>query len=225
VLTHTPDNPTNINKFTGEPYQEEMDRLGFSEGGDSFIKDVIKDIGSKTVKEKYDVEKQGDGVIRNKNHLGFVRDIFLLAKQKGHPFPEAVATHAGYESRFGASQQAQEINNLFGLKKSSKVDEPFKVYRTREVDKDKKEYFVDSKFRVFNNIEDSYDGYIEHIDNRGKSKPHSNETPKEWRLATNSKEYYDAIQRDGYATEVSYGEKLLRNENYYKKKGVFLDKP
>ena len=148
--------------------------------------------------------------------------MFIALKEKGHPFPEAAATHAGYESRFGASDLAQETNNVFGLKKSTKVDEPYKEYDTREEAEDGSSYIEKkAKFRTFNTIGDSIDGYMEHINNRGLTAPHSEKTPKQWRSATTDREYFDAIQKDGYATKGAYAESLENNLNDYKSRGVF----
>ena len=40
----------------------------------------------------------------------------VFPSSKEHPFPEAVAVQAGYESRYGASEIARNANNLFGIK-------------------------------------------------------------------------------------------------------------
>ena len=42
--------------------------------------------------------------------------MYRYAQYKEHPFPEAVAVQAGYESRYGASEVARNANNLFGIK-------------------------------------------------------------------------------------------------------------
>ena len=54
--------------------------------------------------------------LRNKQYRDFVRVIYQYATSKEHPFPEAVAVQAGYESRYGASEIARNANNLFGIK-------------------------------------------------------------------------------------------------------------
>ena len=54
--------------------------------------------------------------LRNRNYRDFVKFMYVFAKTKGHPFPEAVAVQAGYESRYGASDLARNANNTFGVK-------------------------------------------------------------------------------------------------------------
>ena len=213
----------------------DMERLGFAKAGkldivkEAFLTKKVEDILTKSVRDqegyKFQLELEDDGestILRNKKHRQFVRDMFIALKEKGHPFPEAAATHAGYESRFGASDLAQETNNVFGLKKSTKVDEPYKEYDTREEAEDGSSYIEKkAKFRTFNTIGDSIDGYMEHINNRGLTAPHSEKTPKQWRSATTDREYFDAIQKDGYATKGAYAESLENNLNDYKSRGVF----
>ena len=233
-----------INPFTGEPYTALYYNGGavrkqYNDGGSEgkkvnivekvFLTKNPKDILTRTVKDqegyKFQLELEDDGegtILRNKKHNQFVRDMYIALKEKGHPFPEAAATHAGYESRYGASALAQETNNVFGLKKKSEVDEPYKEYDTREKAKDGSSYIEKkAKFRTFNTIGDSIDGYMEHINNRGKTAPHSEQTPKQWRSAQTDREYYAAIQKDGYATETSYPDKLLTTLNDFRNRGVF----
>ena len=233
-----------INPFTGEPYTALYYNGGavrkqYNDGGSEgkkvnivekvFLTKNPKDILTRTVKDqegyKFQLELEDDGegtILRNKKHNQFVRDMYIALKEKGHPFPEAAATHAGYESRYGASALAQETNNVFGLKKKSEVDEPYKEYDTREKAKDGYSYIEKkAKFRTFNTIGDSIDGYMEHINNRGKTAPHSEQTPKQWRSAQTDREYYAAIQKDGYATETSYPDKLLTTLNDFRNRGVF----
>ena len=54
--------------------------------------------------------------LRNKEYKSFVKLMYNFAKSKNHPFPEAVAVQAGYESRYGASELARNANNTFGVK-------------------------------------------------------------------------------------------------------------
>ena len=111
---------------------------------------------------------------------------------------------------------------MFGLKKKSEVDEPYKEYDTREKAKDGSSYIEKkAKFRTFNTIGDSIDGYMEHINNRGLTAAHSEKTPKQWRSAQTDREYYEAIQKDVYATETSYPDKLLTTLNAFRNRGVF----
>ena len=90
--------------------------------------------------------------------------MYAFAKTKGHPFPEAVAVQAGYESRYGASDLARNANNTFGVKVyKDKNGKPLKSsYRikTKEEKKDGTEYYIYDDFRSYKNLDENWFGYI-----------------------------------------------------------------
>ena len=115
----------------------------------------IENIDSKSiteiVPEKYlysDTDQQQ--TLRNKRYLDFVRLIYRYAKYKEHPFPEAVAVQASYESRYGASDIARNANNIFGIKarKNTKGVYGPNVYRaiTKEETRDGSEDYLYQNF-------------------------------------------------------------------------------
>ena len=80
----------------------------------------IDTLGAKEINEivpnKYlYIDSDREQTVRNKYYTNFVRLMYRYAKYKEHPFPEAVAVQAGYESRYGASEVARNANNLFGI--------------------------------------------------------------------------------------------------------------
>ena len=90
--------------------------------------------------------------------------IYRFAQYKEHPFPEAVAVQAGYESRYGASEVARNANNLFGIKarmnrEGGYISETYKAI-TKEENKDGDEEYLYQDFEVFKNIEANWNGYI-----------------------------------------------------------------
>ena len=157
--------------------------------------------------------------LRNKEYKSFIRLMYNFAKSKNHPFPEAVAVQAGYESRYGASELARKANNTFGVKvRRDRNGNPIKKsYRikTKEEKKDGTEYYIYDDFRYYSNLEENWDGYIKVI-NRSRY------VKQGIRKAKNNKEYITALKKGGYATEDAYIHHIMRNINKFKKEGLFL---
>ena len=67
------------------------------------IENIVSKSITDIVPSKYlynDTDQQQ--TLRNRRYLDFVRLMYRFAKYKEHPFPEAVAAQASYESRYGA---------------------------------------------------------------------------------------------------------------------------
>ncbi len=145
--------------------------------------------------------------------------MYNFAKSKNHPFPEAVAVQAGYESRYGASELARNANNTFGVKAhKDKNGKPIKKsYRiwTKEERKDGTEYYIYDDFRFYNNLEENWEGYIGVINRPRYIK-------KGVLKASNNREYINALKKGGYATEDRYIQHILENIRKFKKEGLFL---
>ena len=118
----------------------------------------IDTIGAKEINEivpnKYlYIDSDREQTVRNKYYTNFVRLMYRYAKYKEHPFPEAVAVQAGYESRYGASEVARNANNLFGIKARKGKDGNYlsKTFMamTKEENKDGEEKFLYQDFEVF----------------------------------------------------------------------------
>ena len=118
----------------------------------------IYTLGAKKINEivpnKYlYIDSDKEQTVRNKKYIDFVRLIYRYAKYKEHPFPEAVAVQAGYESRYGASEVARNANNLFGIKarKDSEGNYLSKTFMamTKEENEDGSEKYLYQDFEVF----------------------------------------------------------------------------
>ena len=156
--------------------------------------------------------------LRNKEYKSFIKFMYDFAKNKHHPFPEAVAVQAGYESRYGASELARNANNTFGVKvrkdKNGKpLNQSYRI-RTKEEKRDGTEYYIYDDFRYYKNLEENWKGYLRVI-NRSRYKKHGIDK------ALNNKDYITALKKGGYATEDSYINHILHNIQKFKKEGLF----
>ena len=183
----------------------------------------IENIASKSITEivpkKYlysDTDQQQ--TLRNKRYLDFVRLMYRYAKYKEHPFPEAVAAQASYESRYGASEIARNANNIFGIKarKNTKGVYGLNVYRaiTKEETRGGTEQYLYQNFEAFENLEDNWMAYIRVI-NRDRYIRNG------LREAKTNKEYITALKKGGYATEDYYINHLVLIIKRYKELGSF----
>ena len=171
------------------------------------------------VPEKYlysDMDKQQ--TLRNKRYLDFVRLIYRFAKYKEHPFPEAVAVQASYESRYGASDIARNANNIFGIKARKNINGVYgpNVYRalTKEETRYGKEEYIYQNFESFKNLEENWMAYIRVI-NRDRYVRNG------LREAKTNMEYITALKKGGYATEDDYINHLVLIIKRYKDLGLF----
>ena len=157
--------------------------------------------------------------LRNKEYKSFVKLMYNFAKSKNHPFPEAVAVQAGYESRYGASELARNANNTFGVKvhknkNGRPLNQSYRI-RTKEEKRDGTEYYIYDDFRYYKNLEENWKGY-EKVINRSRY------IKQGIKKAKNNKDYITALKNGGYATEDSYIYHILKNINKFKKEGLFL---
>ena len=183
----------------------------------------IENIASKSIAEivpkKYlysDTDQEQ--TLRNKRYLDFVRLMYRFAKYKEHPFPEAVAVQASYESRYGASDIARNANNIFGIKarKNTKGVYGPNVYRaiTKEETAGGTEQYLYQNFEAFENLEDNWMAYIRVI-NRDRYILNG------LREAKTNKEYITALKKGGYATEDDYINHLVLIIERYEELGLF----
>ena len=183
----------------------------------------IENIASKSITEivpnKYLYrDKDEQQTLRNKRYLDFVRLMYRYAKYKEHPFPEAVAAQASYESRYGASEIARNANNIFGIKarKNTKGVYGPNVYRaiTKEETRGGTEQYLYQNFEAFENLEDNWMAYMRVI-NRDRYIRNG------LREAKTNKEYITALKKGGYATEDDYINHLVLIINRFKELGSF----
>ena len=183
----------------------------------------IENIASKSISDivpsKYLYsDKDQQQTLRNKRYLDFVILMYRFAKYKEHPFPEAVAVQASYESRYGASDIARNANNIFGIKarKNTKGVYGPNVYRaiTKEETAGGTEQYLYQNFEAFENLEENWMAYIRVI-NRDRYIRNG------LREAKTNKEYITALKKGGYATEDDYINHLALIIDRYKKLGLF----
>lgn len=113
--------------------------------------------------------------------------------------PEAIVAQAALESAWG---RASIGNNVFGIKASSSWTGPVIVRRTAEQTSDGHVYYVDAAFRDYATMADSVRDHFDFL--RANSRY---ETAGVFRAA-NDHEYFVALKRAGYATDVDYVSKL-----------------
>jgi len=183
----------------------------------------IENIASKSITEivpnKYlysDEDEQQ--TLRNKRYQDFIRLMYRYAKYKEHPFPEAVAAQASYESRYGASEIARNANNIFGIKarKNTKGMYGSNVYRaiTKEETRDGREDYLYQNFEAFEDLEENWKAYMR-VTNRDRYIRNG------LREAKTNKEYITALKKGGYATEDDYINHLVLIIKRYKDLGIF----
>tara|TARA_Y100001970_G_scaffold257181_1_gene335586 strand:+ start:221 stop:739 length:519 start_codon:yes stop_codon:yes gene_type:complete len=164
------------------------------------------------------IDSDKDQTVRNKYYIDFVRLMYRYAKYKVHPFPEAVAVQAGYESRYGASEVARNANNLFGIKarKDKNGDYLSKTFMamTKEENKVGAEKYLYQNFEVFEDLEENWNGYIRVINQERYIRSGIKQ-------ATSNKEYITSLKKGGYATEDDYIVHIMNIIERYKELGLF----
>ena len=144
--------------------------------------------------------------------------IYRFAQYKEHPFPEAVAVQAGYESRYGASEVARNANNLFGIKarknrEGGYISETYKAI-TKEENKDGDEEYLYQDYEVYKNIEGNWNGYMRVINQERYIR-------NGIKQATSNKEYITSLKKGGYATEDDYILHIMSIIERYRELGIF----
>ena len=175
-----------INKFTGEPYQKEMDRLGFSDGG---MRETVLDIVGDKILSEYKITNNEQGK-RN-----FVNLIYNVAKQENHPNPIFAATQAVLETGWGT----KEGGNLYGIK--ARKGEKAKKVRTREL-KGKELTLTDEKFIDLSN--ESVQKNVQHYNNlMTREYPQVLNELSQGKVE-NAVKYLQSKEKGGYRDNTSY---------------------
>ena len=137
-MPYTKEDPADrVNPYTGEPYQEQMGRLGFDNGGEALSSD-------------------------QKMYLTF----YNLAKEAGVEYPAAVAAQASLESGHGTSELTAKYNNPLGIKvnRPSEVAEGQQSVKMKTQEfVEGKEGTYEEPFRAYNNLAESFVGYKEKV--------------------------------------------------------------
>lgn len=97
------------------------------------------------------------------------------------------------------SALAYECHNLFGMKGEGPAGS--KTYKTKEYNSDGSSYYVEAKFRKYNNFKESIDDHGRLL-SQGRYK-------EETATATSADEFAKAIARAGYATDPGYADTLI----------------
>jgi len=212
-----------VDPFTGEPYQEQMSRLGFSNGMGEPENLIAKSIAQLANEKRYNFDyeenfdkktgKRIENIYVNKGDTRgkFVRDVYLNAKARGLAYPEIVASQAAAESRYGASKIAQEANNLFGIKLRKGETGEAREFMTKE-DYGQGQVPEKANFRVFNSVDESVQGYNTFIKDKKYNEALQAKTPME---------YLQKIKDAGYATDQSYVKTVGDVYQQYKDAGIF----
>lgn len=118
-------------------------------------------------------------------------------------FPDTVLSAAALESNWGKSVLSAQYNNFFGIKKGIGWQGRTVLMPTREQRTDGSWYTVNAPFRWYDSPADSFRNYVKFISG-----------PRYVRAgvlnATSPVEQFIAIKNAGYATDVSYVDKLKK---------------
>lgn len=114
--------------------------------------------------------------------------------------PSLTIAQACLESGWGKTGLAKECHNYFGMKWTSTCGTDFKEYKTGEQKPDGTPYTISAKFRKYASVADGIKGYYDFID-----------YPRYRNLKgiTDYREACHTIKDDGWATDISYTNKLI----------------
>ncbi len=116
-------------------------------------------------------------------------------------FPETILAAAALESSNGLSELASRYNNFFGIKAGIEWQGKRVVMQTTEQRGDGTRYKIDAPFRVYDSPADSFRNYVQFISG-----------PRYVRAgvlsAATPVAQFAALHQAGYATDISYVEKL-----------------
>lgn len=142
---------------------------------------------------------------------------FNVGKKSGIPY-DAILGQAILESNYGQSSLTKEANNFFGIKAGSSWTGPTVSKRTAEQNASGGVYYVEAKFRAYATPEAGFQGYADFI----KGNPRY---AKALNYPQDPVGYIRAIRDAGYATDVSYVDKVANRisavQQYIASKNLF----
>ena len=116
-------------------------------------------------------------------------------------FPKVILAAAALESAYGKSALTKQANNFFGVKVPGNYTGSKVAFKTREVDKNGKDYYVLANFKKYPSAKASFQDYIKLVS--------SDRYKKAGVLAAkNEAEQVAAIKAANYATDPLYVQKL-----------------
>lgn len=117
--------------------------------------------------------------------------------------PEAIVAQAALESGWG---RAAIGRNLFGIKADPSWRGPVLMRRTAEQRADGSVYFVDAPFRDYPSFADSIADHFAFLERNSRYAAAGVFDPDGTK---SDREYFEALKRAGYATDVAYVDKLM----------------
>lgn len=138
---------------------------------------------------------------------------FEFAKQASADtgiFPETILAASALESGWAKSDLAKIHFNFFGIKAGKEWAGKTVMYPTREQTKEGKVFVVNAAFRKYDTPADSFKNYVKFISGPRyvKAGVTTAKTPQA---------QFAALQKAGYATDISYSQKLLQVLNAFNK--------
>lgn len=114
--------------------------------------------------------------------------------------PEAIVAQAAVESAWGRSAIGK---NMFGIKADASWHGKTQVVRTREVDANGREYYIDAAFRDYDTFAESVADHFSFLDRNSRYRAAGVFDGK------GDEHYFRALQAAGYATDPHYADVLL----------------
>jgi len=138
---------------------------------------------------------------------------FALSASQGSGLnPILILAQAYLESGAGKSSLATKYNNFFGVKATKSWTGKTVNLRTREMDKQGKEFFITAPFRVYNSPYDSFIEQIKFLKNNSRYK-----NAGLFSFPDNIDKQAETLQKAGYATDINYASMLKNLSNTFAK--------
>lgn len=136
----------------------------------------------------------------------FVKQVAPAAQreQKKYGIPASITiAQAGLESRWGNSRLGNKYNNLFGMK-ATKGDDKVRMYTIEDING--KRHYIPQYFAVYQTWDDSIKAHTNIIVNGTADNHHRFDGV---RTKTNYVKAAQELQKNGYATDPNYANKLI----------------
>lgn len=125
-------------------------------------------------------------------------------EQKKYGIPASITiAQAGLESQWGNSRLGNKYNNLFGMK-ASKGEDNVRMYTIENING--KQRYIPQYFAVYQTWDDSIKAHTNIIVNGTKDNHHRFDGV---RTNTNYRKAAQELQKNGYATDPNYANKLI----------------
>ncbi len=142
----------------------------------------------------------------NKEFIQAIADAAVKYYPTYKILPSLTIAQAVLESRWGNSGLAKDCCNYFGLKWTSSCGTDYKEFKTGEQTEDGKPYTIMAKFRKYPSLEVGIKGYYDFLQYARY---------KNLKGITDYREACHRIKDDGWATDISYTNKLINMIQQY----------